>query len=109
MESYLKEGQKLENWSNYVEHDPARTTVSVNRFEQDWKEVSKVARESRTQREKVNATRKTILDKCGERASDMASAPTYYTLTKLRYIANKYTSFDHGLSLINRAVLVRIH
>lgn len=107
MGRYLKEGDVLEGWFGYVEHDPARSTVSTLRFEQDWKEVRKIAKESRTQKGKVDAARKTIIDKWGARATDMASAPAYNTLTKLRYIA-KNANFDDGLALINRAILLRI-
>lgn len=108
MEHHLKGERGIEIWYNYVEQDQARTTVGSRRFRQDWKEAKVVAKRSRSQREKVETTRRTILEAWGNRAREMASQPAYYTLSKLRILTGEY-AFEQALSPINRAVLVRIY
>ena len=87
----LKMTKTVEWWWHYVEHDSARATVDNLRFNEDWREVRKVANESQANRERIDTARKTMLRRWGERAEKMASHPTYNTLTKLRYLANKHT------------------
>lgn len=107
-EQYVEKGEELSNWFSFIEKDPARKTVSILRFEEDWKGIRKATNESRSQQGKVIGARKTIMKRWGERATKMASVRTYYTIAKLRYITGKHPNFEDGIALINRAILLRI-
>ena len=107
VEQNRREEEEIAGWFDYVEKDKARTIVTAQRFKEDWHKMSKIASRSRSQAEKMATARKSILEKWEERAVEMASAPAYNTLTKLRLLTRQH-SFAEALPLINRAILLRI-
>ena len=105
---HLKSRVVVADWFSFVELNPSRRTVTTLRFEEDFKDIKKAVNKSRSQKTKVDVARRTIMDRWGKRATKMASAKRYNTLTKLRFIVNHVKSYEERIALINWAVLLRI-
>ena len=108
LDERMKIATTMEWWWNYTSQDlAARNTVSQVRFNEDWKEIKKVAAESKTNRERTITARAAILKNWGDKATELVAAHTSYnTLTKLRYLSNRRT-YNEALPLINRAIVER--